>query len=85
MGIQSVLGSIEKDQEFYSSMAEEIKEIGSRISKLNDERPKHGPLLNFTKPAGIVTENQLVLGREVFLGCQGDNCFGPIPQKGNPI
>jgi hypothetical protein len=60
------MGSVEKDVLYMGQMFKEAVERDGGILKLNKERPKHGPLANYTGPAGIVGKDARVLGTEFW-------------------
>ena len=74
-------GLSEADMRWFAYVMDEVKKSDPLVDEANEQRPKHGPLPNATKPGGIVSENQTVLGPGTFLDCKGENCTGPVPRK----
>jgi hypothetical protein len=71
----------EADVKWFAYVMDEAKRRDPLVDEANEQRPKHGPLANSTKPGGIVSNDQTVLGPDKFLGCRGDNCTGPVPRQ----
>jgi hypothetical protein len=66
--VVSPMGDPEADRSYNIQMAKEYASNDAGTRNLNKERPKHGPLSNFTGPAGIVNRNQKILGTEYWFG-----------------
>jgi hypothetical protein len=64
--VVSPMGSMEGDVSYFSNLFTEARERDAGILNLNKQRPKHGPLANYTGPAGIVLKGSMVLGQEFW-------------------